>query len=100
MRTNLRIGDYYFVHAGIRPEIALDKQTDDDRLWIRDEFLESRKRHGAIIVHGHSIKPEVEERPNRIGLDTGAYATGRLTAVGLEGSNRWFLSTVPDVEAR
>lgn len=93
MRTSLRIGDYYFVHAGVRPDVPLEKQTDDDRLWIREDFLDSRKKHGAMIVHGHSININVEERPNRIGLDTGAYATGRLTAVGLEGSERWFLAT-------
>jgi serine/threonine protein phosphatase 1 len=93
MRSHVRIGSYYFVHAGIRPGVSFDKQCDDDRLWIREEFLESRKKHGAIIVHGHSIHETVEERSNRIGLDTGAYATGKLTAVGLEGDSRWFLST-------
>jgi serine/threonine protein phosphatase 1 len=93
MRSHVRIGGYYFVHAGIRPGISFDKQCDDDRLWIREDFLESRKNHGAMIVHGHSIHETVEERPNRIGLDTGAYATGKLTAIGLEGASRWFLST-------
>ena len=93
MRTSFRAGDYYFVHAGIRPAVALEKQVDDDRLWIREDFLESRKKHGAMIVHGHSISHDVEQRPNRIGLDTGAYATGKLTAVGLQGKDRWFLST-------
>lgn len=93
LRTSLRMGDYYFVHAGIRPTIPLEKQVDDDRLWIREEFLDSRKKHGAMIVHGHSISHDVEQRPNRIGLDTGAYITGKLTAIGLQGSDRWFLST-------
>lgn len=93
LRTSLRIGDYYFVHAGIRPSIPLEKQIDDDRLWIREEFLESRKKHEAMIVHGHSISHGVEERPNRIGLDTGAYITGNLTAIGLQEQERWFLST-------
>lgn len=95
LRTSLRIGDYYFVHAGVRPDVPLDKQDDEDRLWIREDFLESRKKHGAMIVHGHSIKSDVENLPNRIGLDTGAYATGKLTAVGLEARDRWFLSTAP-----
>ncbi|MBA2933168.1 metallophosphoesterase [Sphingomonas sp. CGMCC 1.13654] len=95
LRTNLRMGDYYFVHAGVRPDVPLDKQDDEDRLWIREDFLESRKKHGAMIVHGHSVNSDVENLPNRIGLDTGAYATGKLTAVGLEGRDRWFLSTVP-----
>lgn len=93
MRTSLRMGDYYFVHAGIRPEVPLDKQNDEDRLWIREEFLDSKKKHGAMIVHGHSINPEIEQLPNRIGLDTGAYASGKLTALGLQDQERWFLST-------
>jgi len=96
MRTSLRIGDYYFVHAGVRPNVPLDRQNDEDRLWIRDEFLENRKHHGAIIVHGHSINRDVEQLPNRIGLDTGAYATGKLTAIGLEGQSRWLLATTPE----
>ena len=100
MRTNLRIGDYYFVHAGIRPAIPLEKQIDEDRLWIREEFLDSRKRHGAMIVHGHSISHDVEQRPNRVGLDTGAYITGKLTAIGLQGHDRWFLSTTDKVERK
>lgn len=96
LRTSLRIGDYYFVHAGVRPDVPLDKQDDEDRLWIREDFLESRKKHGAMIVHGHSINRDVENLPNRIGLDTGAYASGKLTAVGLEARDRWFLSTTPN----
>ncbi len=93
MRPYAKIGDYYFVHAGIRPGVGLDEQTTRDQMWIRDDFLDSRKDHGAVIVHGHTISEAVVERPNRIGLDTGAYATGRLTALGLEGAKRWFLST-------
>jgi len=96
MRHNLRIGDYFFVHAGVKPGIPLDRQTADDCLWIRDEFLKSSRKHGAVIVHGHSIRKEVETRFNRIGLDTGAYLTGRLTAVGIEGSDHWFMSTQDD----
>jgi len=87
----LRCGDYMFVHAGIRPGIRLDRQRPDDLLWIREPFLESRRYHGAVIVHGHSISQDIEERPNRIGIDTGAYRTGRLTALVLEGSSRRIL---------
>lgn len=90
---NLRLGDYYFVHAGVRPGVPLDRQSEEDALWIRDEFLSSRRDHGAIVVHGHSIAEEVEELPNRIGIDTGAYASGRLTALGLERDRRWYLQT-------
>lgn len=89
----LQIGDYYFVHAGVRPGVKLADQRIEDMLWIRDEFLDSRRDHGAIVVHGHSIADDVEERDNRIGIDTGAYASGRLTALGLEGSERWFIQT-------
>jgi serine/threonine protein phosphatase 1 len=88
-----RVGDYLFVHAGIRPGIAIDKQLETDLLWIREEFLESPLRHGAVVVHGHTITAEVDERHNRIGIDTGAYKSGRLTALGLEGSERWYLTT-------
>ena len=86
-------GDYLFVHAGIRPGVAHDEQSSDDTRWIRREFLEDARDHGAMIVHGHSITAEVDERTNRIGIDTGAFASGVLTAVGLEGAERWFLST-------
>ena len=88
-----RIGGYMFVHAGIRPGVSLDKQTDDDLLWIRDAFLNDASDHGAMIVHGHTISREPETRPNRVGIDTGAYLSGTLTALGLEGAERWFLST-------
>lgn len=93
MRQCVHIGDYYFVHAGVRPGVALERQTAQDSQWIRKPFLESRRAHGAMIVHGHSVATEVEQRPNRIGIDTGAYATGRLTALGLEAEKRWLVQT-------
>ena len=86
-------GSYYFVHAGIRPGVALEKQSVEDKLWIRDEFLQSKKNHGAIIVHGHNISPEVEILPNRIGIDTGAYSSGVLTSLVLEGESLRLLQT-------
>ncbi len=92
-RDTYRSGDYLFVHAGIRPGTPLEEQRPAELRWIRDRFLDDPRDHGFIVVHGHSITAEVEERPNRIGVDTGAYASGKLTAVGLEGSERWFLST-------
>lgn len=92
-----REGSYAFVHAGIRPGIALDAQIDEDLLWIRGDFLESTAEHGAIIVHGHSIRRAPERLRNRIGIDTGAYASGRLTALALEaaegGVRERFLAT-------
>lgn len=88
-----RGGDYLFVHAGIRPGVSLDRQSRRDLLWIRDSFLLSTRDHGVVVVHGHTVSESVEDRGNRIGIDTGAYATGRLTALGLEGDARWTLST-------
>jgi len=89
----IEIGDYAFVHAGIRPGVPLEKQTLTDLRWIRDDFLDDERDHGAMIVHGHTITSEIDEWPNRIGIDTGAYSSGKLTAIGLEGSSRWFLTT-------
>jgi serine/threonine protein phosphatase 1 len=94
LRTHVSIGDYHFVHAGIRPGLPLDAQDAQDMLWIRDEFLRSSANHGKIVVHGHTIALKPDVRPNRIGIDTGAYATNRLTALVLEGTDRRFLCTV------
>jgi len=88
-----RCGDYYFVHAGIRPGVPLDEQTPRDAMWIRDSFLTSTRDHGVMVVHGHTRTIDVEQPGNRIGIDTGAYATGRLTALGLEGTDRWIMAT-------
>ena len=79
------IGGYFFVHAGIRPKIKLHLQHAEDMLWIREEFLNSDVFHGKVIVHGHSVTDEPEIRHNRIGLDTGAYASGKLTCAVFEG---------------
>jgi serine/threonine protein phosphatase 1 len=88
-----REGHYYFVHAGVRPGVPLLQQVEDDQLWIRGEFLNSRADHGAVIVHGHSVSFGVESLGNRIGIDTGAYATGTLTALVLDGGRRFMLQT-------
>jgi serine/threonine protein phosphatase 1 len=86
-------GDYAFVHAGIRPDVPLDDQRDSDLRWIRESFLEYRGAHPKMIVHGHTIVSAVDRRANRIGIDTGAYASGRLTALGIEGQATWILNT-------
>jgi serine/threonine protein phosphatase 1 len=86
-------GDYLFVHAGVRPGVPLDAQDREDLMWIRDEFLESGLDHGKVVVHGHSIRREPEIRSNRIGIDTGAFASGRLTALVLDGDQMQFLQT-------
>jgi serine/threonine protein phosphatase 1 len=95
----LVIGDYLFVHAGIRPGVPLEKQRTSDMRWIRERFLAHEGTHEHIVVHGHTITPEVEEMPNRIGIDTGAFMSGRLTALGIEGTERWYL-TARDAIAR
>jgi serine/threonine protein phosphatase 1 len=87
------IGDYAFVHAGVRPDRPLGNQKINDLRWIRGDFLDYRGTLEKIIVHGHSITDEVEIRPHRIGLDTGAYASGILTAMGFEGDERWLVQT-------
>jgi serine/threonine protein phosphatase 1 len=86
-------GDYLFVHAGVRPGVALDKQRLSDLRWIREEFLSHGADFGRMIVHGHTITEAVDEQSNRIGIDTGAYHSGRLTALGLSGDERWTLQT-------
>ena len=91
-------GDYLFVHAGIRPGIAIDEQARADLRWIRDPFLSDSKEHGCVVVHGHTIVERVEERTNRIGIDTGAYRSGVLTALAIEDDQRWFISTNSDKE--
>lgn len=87
----IRFGDYMLVHAGVRPGVALEQQTGTDLRWIRGEFLETTQDLGAVIVHGHTITETATEKANRIGVDTGAYRTGILTAVRLEGAERSFL---------
>jgi serine/threonine protein phosphatase 1 len=88
-----RFGDYLFVHAGIRPGIEVDQQRQSDLRWIREPFLFDETDHGFVVVHGHTIRPEVEIRPNRIGIDTGAYRTGVLTALAIDGAETWVLDT-------
>lgn len=88
-----RFGDYLFVHAGIRPGVEIDQQKQSDLRWIREAFLFDETDHGFVVVHGHTIRPEVEVRANRIGIDTGAYQSGVLTALAIEGSESWFLDT-------
>lgn len=94
LELTVTIGDYAFVHAGVRPGVALAQQRHQDLLWIRDDFLDSDMLHERIIVHGHtweSAQPEV--RSNRVGIDTGAYETGVLTAVRIQDGAMSQLST-------
>jgi serine/threonine protein phosphatase 1 len=86
-------GDYLFVHAGVRPGVPLEAQSERDLLWIRDEFLSSDRWHGKVVVHGHTPDTEPFIGDNRIGIDTGAYATGTLTAVRLCDAEQFILQT-------
>jgi serine/threonine protein phosphatase 1 len=89
---SLKVGDYLFVHAGIRPGVPLDRQVQDDLLWIRDPFLSSRDDFGAKVVHGHTIVPFVEHHRNRIAIDTGAVRTGVLSCLVLEAGEASLLT--------
>jgi serine/threonine protein phosphatase 1 len=88
------IGNYFFCHAGIRPGVALAKQAAEDLLWIREEFTQSTRHHEKIVVHGHTVSEEVELLPNRIGLDTGAYDSGILSCLVLEGDTQRVIQTL------
>lgn len=85
-------GDYFFCHAGVRPGVPLGRQSRDDLLWIRDDFVDDMADHGAVIVHGHTIERDVTLRANRIGIDTGAYRHGVLTALYLEDEKQEIIS--------
>lgn len=93
LELSRRIGDYLFVHAGIAPGVPLADQTAHDLLWIREKFLNDDRDFGVVVVHGHTPARAVELRRNRIGVDTMAYDTGCLSAVGLEGTEHWLVQT-------
>jgi serine/threonine protein phosphatase 1 len=93
LKTSLTVGRYFLCHAGVRPGVPLERQSEEDLLWIRDEFLSSRMDFGKIVVHGHTPTEEPEVLSNRINIDTGAFATGRLTCVVLEGESHRFITT-------
>lgn len=94
LEDQVRIGDYLFVHAGIRPGTPLREQDQFDLRWIRGEFLDDDETdHGVMVVHGHTIAAKPELKRNRIGIDTGCFSSGKLTALVLEGEERRFLST-------
>lgn len=92
----VQIGDYLFVHAGVRPGVALAEQTRQDLRWIREPFLSCPVGFGPVVVHGHTIFEAPDIRHNRIGIDTGAWTSGRLTALGLEGTSRWLIEAEED----
>jgi serine/threonine protein phosphatase 1 len=85
LKLTFSCGDFFFTHAGVRPGVPLRQQREEDLLWIRDEFLESDADFGKFVVHGHTPVAKPHIRPNRINIDTGAYATGILTLLTIEG---------------
>jgi serine/threonine protein phosphatase 1 len=91
LRNQFSCGDFLFVHAGIRPGIPIEQQDVNDLIWIRDEFLASTRDHERFIVHGHTPVPHPDIRRNRINIDTGAWRTGTLTCIAIEGSTVLFL---------
>ena len=90
----IAIGDYLFVHAGIDPRLPIEEQKTHDLRWIREPFLSHPEPHGPVVVHGHTICDAPEDCGNRIGIDTGAFMTGRLTALVLEGTERRYIEAV------
>ncbi|UPJ94601.1 metallophosphoesterase family protein [Bradyrhizobium sp. 172] len=87
LRPSFACGDFFFAHAGVKPGVALERQKEEDLLWIREEFLESERRFGKYIVHGHTPVSVPDIRSNRINIDTGAYATGNLTLLTIQGDS-------------
>lgn len=91
LKLSFEIGEYFFVHAGVRPGVSFAKQAEEDLLWIRGEFLNYKGSFGKVVVHGHTPVCEPEVRPHRINIDTGAFRSGRLTCLVLEGNDIAFI---------
>jgi serine/threonine protein phosphatase 1 len=91
LRLSFTCGDFFFAHAGVKPGVPLDRQREEDLLWIRDDFLLSEDDHGKIVVHGHTPVAAPEIKQNRVNIDTGAYATGRLTCLIIENGGYFVL---------
>ena len=93
LKNSLTVDRFFLCHAGVRPGVPLDRQREEDLLWIRHDFLCSDVDFGKIVVHGHTPIERPEFRPNRINIDTGAFATGRLTCLVVEAGKYWTMST-------
>lgn len=91
LKTSHSFGRYFFCHAGVRPGVPLDRQSDEDLIWIREPFLNSTADFGKIVVHGHTPQPAPDVRANRINIDTGAWYSNRLTCIALETDGHRFL---------
>jgi serine/threonine protein phosphatase 1 len=99
LQVSVRMGDYLFVHAGVRPGVDLDRQSEYDLLWIRDDFLNDNRPLGMTVVHGHTPATRPYRDARRVGLDTGAYLSGRLTAARFEHDSVEFISTGAALES-
>lgn len=93
LQNSFECGDFFFAHAGVKPDVQLSDQKESDLLWIRGEFLTSDRDFGKIVVHGHTITLNVEVRPNRINIDTGAFATDRLSCLVMERDSLFVIDT-------
>jgi serine/threonine protein phosphatase 1 len=93
LKNSFECGDFFFAHAGVKPNVELSRQKENDLLWIRGEFLTSKDDFGKIVVHGHTPTREIEVGPNRINIDTGAFATGRLSCLVIEGEELSVIDT-------
>jgi len=93
LKNSFECGDFFFAHAGVKPNVELSRQKENDLLWIRGEFLTSKDDFGKIVVHGHTPTREIEVGPNRINIDTGAFATGCLSCLVLEGEELSVIDT-------
>jgi serine/threonine protein phosphatase 1 len=91
LKTSHSFGRYFFCHAGVRPGVPLERQSDDDLIWMREPFLSSTADFGKIVVHGHTPQPAPDVRDNRINIDTGAWYSNRLTCIALDGDGHRFL---------
>lgn len=94
-----QFGDYLIVHAGVQPGVEFEQQSQEDLRWIRAPFLNFTGDHGFTVVHGHTIVPDVVETENRIAIDTGAYRSGRLTALVIDGRDRRYLTATAPRDA-
>src|SRR5215468_10906629 len=94
LQLSFECGDFFFVHAGVKPGVELSRQMENDLLWIREEFLSSSEDFGKIVIHGHTPAPDTEVLPNRINIDTGAFATGRLTCLVIADASLSVIDTL------
>ena len=92
LKFSVTLGDFFFCHAGIRPGVTLEAQDPQDLIWIRGDFHRHQELHPKVVVHGHTPAPEPEIHANRVNIDTGAFASGRLTALVVDRQEKRLLT--------